>query len=197
MREFLQLWRWRCLHCCGRQSWPGHISSYLYGNCGSGLLEGRAALRATAHVMCCKSTVVGYTSSCTQQNACMFCSMCKQKGELGFWFSLLAACAGAHISALYLWQITILRASTFQRPATWLGLYVISEDSPLCELIPQVCKAARHAWGTFTMPGRICSWQPLKASICTHVVLSSGILLHDPGGPACSFAHFVCSTRFL
>lgn len=65
MRESWQLWRWRCRHCCGRQSWPGHISSYFYGSCGGGLLIGRAALPATAHVMFCKLTVVGCPSSCS------------------------------------------------------------------------------------------------------------------------------------
>ncbi len=46
--------------------------------------------------------------------------------------------AGAHISVLYLWQITILRASVLQSPAMWLGLFVISDSSPLYDLIPQV-----------------------------------------------------------
>ncbi|CAL8464921.1 g4456 [Coccomyxa elongata] len=55
---------------------------------------------------------------------------------------VLQTYCGAHITALYLWQITILRASTFQRPAIWLGLYVISEDSPLYDVIPQVVQLA-------------------------------------------------------
>lgn len=66
------------------------------------------------------------------------------------------ACTGAHITALYLWQITILRAATIQRPATWLGLYVISENSPLYNLIPQVCKACYRR----SMPGYIHKARP-------------------------------------
>ena len=55
--------------------------------------------------------------------------------------------AGAHITALYLWQITILRAGFVQGPATWLGLYRLTSASPLYDLIPQVrlaCSSACH-----------------------------------------------------
>lgn len=94
MREFWQQWRWRCLHCCGRQSWLGHISSYLYGSYGSGLLEGRAALSATAHVMFYKHTVVGNASASSTMHACS-APYASRKGGTKSWISILAP-AQAH-----------------------------------------------------------------------------------------------------
>ena len=71
--------------------------------------------------------------------------ICATNYKLWFEFNSLDpknTCAGAHISVLYLWQITILRASVLQSPAMWLGLFVISDGSPMHDLIPQVCASS-------------------------------------------------------
>jgi hypothetical protein len=52
--------------------------------------------------------------------------------------------AGAHITALYLWQITILRENVIRGVGAWLGLYRLAADSPMSDLIPQASAAPLH-----------------------------------------------------
>ena len=51
---------------------------------------------------------------------------------------VLPLLAGAHILALYLWQIALLRPRAVHRAASWLGLYVLSSGDAPSELLPEL-----------------------------------------------------------
>jgi hypothetical protein len=50
--------------------------------------------------------------------------------------------AAAHIVMLYLWQIALLRPHVVHRAASWLGLYILSSDTPFPALGPQLLHIA-------------------------------------------------------
>ena len=84
---------------------------------------------------------------------------------------VLMSFAGAHITALYLWQITILRAGFVQGPATWLGLYRLTSANPLYDLVPQArpaCSSGCRCMPALGMPCPYSSSQfiPLTESLC-------------------------------
>ncbi len=50
--------------------------------------------------------------------------------------------AAAHILALYLWQIALLRPHMVRHAAAWLRLYVLSSTAPPPVLLPQLVHLA-------------------------------------------------------